>query len=228
MFLADWVDTKEDFTQFLAYAFPGDALASIRQKIETQYPAKLFDFQQKQRMRHVLRDSTFVCNKRQIYNAFHNDSSVYTAKFEMPPAQHGFDMFAIIWHYSVSVSDLIKYAAPKVPDYLLNIFDSIWPAFAPRYQKYFAGHALTGDPNYLISHHYVTWERTVDDGNRLTNSMMMGRLIATNPPFFKLSQDPQSSTENCAFWDEVANDISKVLGKKATPIVNFREQLELR
>ncbi|KAG9185771.1 hypothetical protein G6011_07102 [Alternaria panax] len=227
LFLAKWVDTKEDFTQFLNYAFPGSALASIRHEIEEKYPARLFDFKQRKRMRSVLRDSTFVCNTRQIYNAFHNDSTVYTAKFEMPPAQHGFDMFAIIWKNGLRISDLVKKAAEKVPDFLLDFVDSIWVGFAPRFQRYYVGHALTGNPNYNKISNQPEWEPTVDDGNELTNSMGMGLYPGTRHPFFKSGKDAQSSTENCAFWDEVAKKIS-VLEKESTPFVSFREQLELR
>jgi carboxylesterase type B len=228
LFLAKWVQTKENFTEFLTYAFPGAKLANIRDRIEKQYPARLFDPKQKMRMRKVLRDSTFVCNTRQIYNAFRNDSTVYTAKFEMPPAQHGFDMFALIWHRGVAVSELLKNASEKIPDFILDIFDNIWPVFAPRFQDYFAGHALTGNPNQLHHRRGLEWKPTVDDGNELTNSLKMGLMYPNYAhPFFTSGKDAQNSMENCAFWDEIAKDIS-ALGEKSAPLVSFREQLELR
>jgi carboxylesterase type B len=218
----------DEVSLFLSYAFPGDALANIRDRIAKQYPARLFDSKQKMRMRKVLRDSTFVCNTRQIYNAFHNDSTVYTAKFEMPPAQHGFDMFALIWHRDVAVSELLKNASEKIPDFILDIFDNIWPRFAPRFQNYFAGHALAGDPNYPYHRGGLEWKPTVDDGNELTNSLKMGLMYPNYAhPFFTSGKDAQNSMENCAFWDEIAKDIS-TLGEKSAPLVSFREQLELR
>jgi carboxylesterase type B len=226
LFLAKWVDTEDEFSEFLTYAFPGAALANIRDRIEKQYPAKFFDSQQKMRMRKVLRDSTFVCNTRQIYNAFHNDSTVYTAKFDMPPAQHGFDMFALIWHRGVDVSELLKNASDKIPDFLLVLFDQFWPQFAPRFQAYFVGHAIAGNPNWL-GRRGLNWEPTVDDGNELTNSLKMGLFTDYDHPFFNSGTDAQNSMENCAFWDEIAKDIS-ALEKKSAPLVSFREQLELR
>lgn len=226
LFLAKWVDTEDEFSEFLTYAFPGAALANIRDRIEKQYPAKFFDSQQKMRMRKVLRDSTFVCNTRQIYNAFHNDSTVYTARFDMPPAQHGFDMFALIWHRGVDVSELLKNASDKIPDLLFVLFDQFWPHFAPRFQAYFAGHAIAGDPNWL-GRRGLNWEPTVDDGNELTNSLKMGLYTSHDHPLFNSGRDAQNSMENCAFWDEIAKDIS-ALEKKSAPLVSFREQLELR
>ncbi|CAN9427310.1 unnamed protein product [Alternaria alternata] len=226
LFVADWVETKQNFTQFLSYAFPGVELADIRGRIEKQYPARFFDSKQKMRMRKVLRDSTFVCNTRQIYNAFHNDSTVYSAKFEMPPAQHGFDMFALIWHRGIEISELLKKASEKIPDFLLDMFDGIWPAFAPRFQAYYAGHAIAGNPNWM-NRRGLNWEPTVDDGNELTNSLKMGLYTDWPHPFFKSGKDAQNSMENCAFWDEIAKDIS-ALEKESAPLVSFREQLELR
>ncbi|KAL1792387.1 hypothetical protein ACET3X_008894 [Alternaria dauci] len=227
MFLAEWVDSKEDFTQFLEYAFPGDALTDIRERIQKQYPAKLFDFKQKKRMRNVLRDSTFVCNTRQIYNAFHNNSAVYTAKFDMPPAQHGFDMFALIWHSGVAVSELLKNASEAIPDFFFEMFDSYWPAFAPRFQTYYAGHAITGNPNFIARRGALEWEPTVDDGNEVTNSLKIGLYAGHSNLFFKTGKDEQNSMENCAFWDGIAKDIA-ALDRDSVPLVRFREQLELR
>ena len=222
LFVAKWVKTKEDFTKFVALAFPGDKYANVRERIEEQYPAKMFDFNQNDRMRRVLRDSTFVCNKRQIYNAFHNTSDVYTARYEIPPAQHGFDLFAIVWNHDIEIRDLLKHAF--LPGWMLDIFDSIWASLASRYHIYFAGHALTGDPNYLNSRG-LQWEQTEDDGKEFTNSLRIGlHYLGTNHPLYNIGRDQQSSTENCAFWDEVAAEISKIDAKDASSFVGFRDQ----
>lgn len=84
MFLAKWVETKEDFTEFVRLAFPGDKLGEVRKSIKEKYPPIAFDYNQKQRLRTVLRDSTFVCNKRQVYNAYKSTSTVYTAPHSPP------------------------------------------------------------------------------------------------------------------------------------------------
>ena len=221
LFVARWVNTKEDFTKFVALAFPGEKYSGIRDRIEEQYPAKSFDFSQDLRMRRVLRDSTFVCNKRQIYNAFHNTSTVYTARYEIPPAQHGFDLFAIVWNSEIEVRDLLKYAL--LPEWVLDALDSFWGYMATQYHRYFAGHALVGDPN--IFRQRLRWEPTEDDGNYFTNSLKIGMsYVGNGHPLYALGRDRQSSTENCAFWDEIAAEIAEVDAKDVDKFANFRDQ----
>lgn len=148
-------------------------------EIERKYPSIAFDGNQKRRTRTVLRDSTFVCNNHQIYMAFKNKSQVYTARYEIPPAQHGSDLLPIIWNQRVDVSGLIKVVAPKIPDWLTNVLQTAWMGLATRYQAYFAAHALPGDPNYFNSGRALEWKVTTDDGEELTNSMKIG-LMYTN------------------------------------------------
>jgi hypothetical protein len=147
MFLPKWVDTESDFEGFVGYAYPGDALASVRDEIVELYPPKAFDNNQTRRVAAVLRDSTFVCTNYQIYHAY--KSKVYAARYEMPPASHGFDLFPIIWNTGADISDMLKVLAPWVPEFISNMFEGIWIYLARTYQLYFAGHALSGDPNYL-------------------------------------------------------------------------------
>lgn len=212
LFLADWVKTKADFTKFLELAFPGRALVRVRQSIETKYPSIAYDDNQKQRTRAVLRDSTFVCNNYQIYTAYKNTSQVYAARYEIPPAQHGTDLLPIIWNSNVNIPDLVKVVAPKIPDWLTNILAAIWLPFATRYQLYFAGHALSGDPNHPTHGRGLEWEVTTDDGKELTNAMKIG-LMYTNPrhPFYHLGADAQVSANNCDFWNSVAGSISGLM-----------------
>ncbi|KFZ23475.1 hypothetical protein V502_02048 [Pseudogymnoascus sp. VKM F-4520 (FW-2644)] len=218
MFLAKWVETKEDFTEFVRLAFPGDELGEVRKSIAEKYPPIAFDYNQKQRLRTVLRDSTFVCNKRQVYNAYKSTSTVYTARFEIPPAQHGTDLLAIIWNRSVDIKALVKDLLPKIADWIPNLLEAIWVPMATRYQVYFAGHALSGDPNYL-SNKGLNWEVTTDDGEELTNSLKIGLQYSTpRQKFFALGRDFQTSEDNCAFWDDVAETISGLEGNEARPL----------
>ncbi|OBT60417.1 hypothetical protein VE03_10255 [Pseudogymnoascus sp. 23342-1-I1] len=218
LFLAKWVKTKEDFTEFVRLAFPGDQLGEVRKRIEEKYPPIRFDYNQNRRLRTVLRDSTFVCNKRQIYNAYKNTSTVYAARFEIPPAQHGTDLLAIIWNRSVDIKALIKNRLPKIPDWIPALLEAIWIPIATKYQVYFAGHALSGDPNNLINNG-LKWEVTTDDGDELVNSLKIG-LQYSNPShrFFALGQDRQTSEANCAFWDDIAETISGLEGNEARPL----------
>jgi hypothetical protein len=212
MFLADWVKTEEDFTKFVEYAFPGDALAEVRDDIEKQYPSAAFDGNQQRRMRVVLRDSTFICNNYQIYRAYNDRSQIYASRYEVPPAQHGSELMLIIWNREAEISDIIKGIAPGIPDWLINVLKGIFVPIATRYQTFFAGHALVGDPNFLSRRREIDWEVTTDDGEKLTNAMRIG-IPFIRPPFYRLGSDPQVSKANCEFWDTMAQKITDAVKK---------------
>lgn len=226
MFLADWVQTPDDFTEFVGYAFPGDALVEVRDDIEKQYPSAAFNGNQQARTRVVLRDSTFVCNNYQVYGAYKDESQIYASRYEVPPAQHGSELMLIIWNRNAKISDLIKGIAPKIPNWLIEILQAILVPIATRYQTFFAGHALSGDPNYLTGRRGIRWEKTTDDGEELTNAMRIG-LQFTNPSFFRLGSDPQVSKADCEFWDTTAQKITDAVKKdsvsKEKP-VSFKTQ----
>ena len=226
LFLAEWVKTKDDFTRFVSIAFPGEALAEVRLDIEAQYPSNTFDGNQKKRTRAMLRDSTFVCNNRQVYMAYKNTSQVYATRYEIPPAQHGSDLLPIIWNRGVDVSGLIKAVAPNLPGWLTEILQAVWTPFATRYQRYIAGHALSGDPNNLTRGRGLKWEVTTDDGEQLTNAMKIGLMYA-NPrhPFYSLGSDAQVSASNCDFWNKVAATIMDLKSVQEKKPVGFRTQV---
>ena len=210
LFLADWVKTEADFTKFLSLAFPSPALAGVRESIEKKYPSIAYDYHQKQRMRTVLRDSTFVCNNYQVYKAYKNDSQVYAARYEIPPAQHGTDLLPIIWNNNVQLFNLVQVFGDRFPGWLANLLDIIWVSLATRYQIYFAGHALSGDPNHLLGQRLLPWEKTTDDGEELTNAMKIG-LQYTQQRFYQLGADSYVSATNCDFWNGVARSVSDLM-----------------
>lgn len=211
MFLAKWVTTPAKFTQFVEYAFPGDALAEVRADIEKQYLSSAYADQQA-RTRVVLRDSTFVCNNYQIFKAYNEKTPIYASRYEIPPAQHGSELILLVWNPLVSMSDLLKGLAPKLPDFLKDLLSQILAPIARTYQIYLAGHALTGDPNYLSR--AATWDPTTDDDEGLVNAMRIN-LLYTNPAFFREGADTQVSKNNCEFWDTTAQKISAAMKEES-------------
>lgn len=206
LFLAKWVDTKEQFTQFLSLAFPGNSLSAVRSKIEEKYPSKAFDFNQTLRMRQVLRDSTFVCNKYQLYKAYKDPSEVYAIRYELPPATHGSDLLAIIYNRRFDLSKVLKSFLPKVPEWLLQFLENVFNPMAQKYQLYLAGFGLYGNPNYL-NPRGEEWSIAHDDGDEITNSFRIGLFSLS---LFSTGQDQQTSATACDFWNEIAKEISLV------------------
>lgn len=196
----------------------------MRQNIEDKYPSGTYDNDQQTRLRAVLRDSTFVCNNYQIYQAYKNNSEVYATRYEIPPAQHGNDLLPVIWNEEVDVAGLIKAIVPLLPDWISTVLENIWVPLATRYQKYFAAHALAGDPNYLNFGRDLTWEVTTDNGKELTNAMKVGlQYSSPSHPFYTLGPDVQVAAESCDFWSDLAEKIMIITGSEKKP-TSFRTQ----
>ena len=213
IFVQPWVNTTKAFTAFLNSAFPGPELTSLRASIETQYPAKGPPFlgDQQSRLRKVLQDSTFVCNSRQLYNAY--KGKTYVLQYNMPPGFHGADLLASCWQGHVDVADLIKAFMTDVPLVIAHLLGEIIVPFAFHYQRYFASHALFGEPNQLKLKNAVQWDLSQDDGKMVDNALKAGLLSGGSNPFFNIGVDAESSSDNCDFWNGVADQIDTIFGK---------------
>ncbi|KAL8666304.1 MAG: hypothetical protein Q9202_001573 [Teloschistes flavicans] len=217
IFVRPWVKTPTAFTEFLNLVFPGKKLQSIRESIEDRYPSAgpPFSGDQQARLRKVLQDSTFVCNTRQLYQAY--KGKTYVLQYNLPPAIHGSDLLASTWHQGVDVADLIHSYMKDLPAVIAGIIETVIVPFAIKYQHYFAGHALYGDPNALIRPKWATWEVAKDDGTTIDNALKAS-LLSTGgeDPFFSTGPDLESTSTNCDFWTKVAgeiNSLSKVADK---------------
>lgn len=212
IFVRSWVKKPQDFTRFLNLAFPGDKIQTIREAIEKQYPSRGHPFynNQQDRLRKVLQDSTFVCNTRQLYEAY--KGKTYVVRYDFPPATHGSDLLASSWHQGVDVSDLIKSFIEDLPDAFVGVLQAIISPFASSYQRYFAAHALNGDPNGLNANrrNAVNWELSSDDEGVIENALKAALISPGKNPFFSLTVDRESSTENCDFWTDIARQIGEL------------------
>lgn len=210
IFVRPWVDTSKAFTEFLNLAFPGTKLQRIRDAIENHYPAAGPPFfgNQQARLRKVLQDSTFVCNARQLYEAY--KGKTYIMQYNMPPGTHGSDLLASTWHQGVDIADLINSFVNNLPSAVVSVIESIIVPFATTYQRYFAAHALYGDPNTLNTRNAVTWDVAKDDGDTIDNALKASLLSYGDKPFFNIGPDLESTATNCDFWTQVAGEINNL------------------
>ena len=212
IFERSWVKRPKDFTQFLNLAFPGEKMQTIREAIEKQYPSRGDPFwgNQRYRLRKVLQDSTFVCNTRQLYEAY--KGKTYVLRYTFPPASHGSDLLASSWHQEIDIADLIKSFIENVEDGFVEALQPIIYSFASLYQRYFAAHALNGDPNGLNGNrrHATNWELSSDDRGVNENALQAALIAPGSNPFFGLGVDRESSTGNCEFWTDIARQIGEL------------------
>lgn len=94
-----------------------------------------------------------------------------------------------------------------LPEGVTELLEAIIVPLATRYQLYFAGHALFGDPNAVKPRQFPTWAISKDDGNTIDNALKVGLIPSGGQdPFFSVGPDPQSTSTNCDFWTKVAGE----------------------
>ena len=205
-----WIKTAADFTEFLKSAFPGDKMQKIRDSIEARYPAKGAPFYGKQqaRVRQVLQDSTFTCNSRQLYDAY--KGKTYVMQYNVPTATHGSDLLASCYHRGLDVVPLAKSYIDDLAEATLQLLQAIISYFATTYQRYFAAHALSGDPNTLNEPNARKWQLASDDGDEIDNALKAGLIVHGRTPFFEVGYDRENSAETCNFWNGIAQEIGNL------------------
>ena len=78
-----WVETKSDFTQFVADFLPEQQLAPLRAKIETEYPCEhWWDCDNPGRVESVIQDAVFTCNTRYLYDNYHKVTTTLMMQYD--------------------------------------------------------------------------------------------------------------------------------------------------
>lgn len=210
IFIKKAIDTPTAFTNFVKSVFPGDKMQKIRDSIEARYPSAGPPFlgDQQARVRQVVQDSTFVCNSRQVYDAY--KGKTYVLKYDFPPATHGSDLLAASYHRGLAVGDLLKSYIKDLPEPIVNVLEAVITPFAQRYQRYFGGHAVSGDPNEFNYGRYEKWEIANDDDGTINNALKATLLSFDDTPFFNVGKDLESTAKICDFWKEVAQEIGNL------------------
>ena len=155
-----------------------------------------------------MQDSTFVCNSRQLYDAY--KGKTYVMQYNFPPAFHGSDLLASSYHQGIDVAALVKSYMDDVEDFFIDLLQNVIYAFGTRYQRYFASHALSGDPNTLSNYGSPNWQIAQDDEGLIGKVLKAGLLGTSANPFFSVGVDRESSAVDCDFWKQVAQEIGNL------------------
>ena len=199
--------TEANFNQFLHNFMPQDSLASLREQIKSQYPISPTYPNQTARVAALIRDSTFVCNTRQLYDAYHKNSLVYMMNYRFLAnkglAVHGSDLLPTFFTKTMSFKELLCRS---------NAIKFLFATFARSYQSYLTSHALYGNPNPGAHHGAadVEWPTasTGVDGNYVQGVMEPYLSENLSPPWFRVARnDPLNSRDICSFWTGIASDI---------------------
>ncbi|KAI4161617.1 MAG: hypothetical protein LQ342_004758 [Letrouitia transgressa] len=229
IFVPDFATADARFTTFVSNFMPQQALSTQRNDIYNQYSKQKFPLV-KDRFKAVIRDGSFTCNTRQLFDAYRATSTstymlYYNINYEywgiqiFPPV-HAIDLLPLFRNpeidYEAFLIDLVKqlgkwdwrfkYVAPKAAKF--------YAEFAPKYQSYLVAHAIFGDPN-LGSFKGFPWPTATYTASSTSVSGVQQATVPT--PSFHIVADEINTSANCDFWAKIAAQIDPVGNDKAVP-----------
>ena len=217
--IKDHPKDPQKFEDFLTNFMPQPDLESIKTDIDNRYNSGRFYGNQLRRAAILIRDSTFTCNTRQLFDAYRGQSNITTYMLSygflniVGAAVHASDLVPTFVNQDTDVPALIancdqnilkQFGAKLVGGY---IHDTL----APEYQSKLISHAIYGDPNNISApgSQKVQWKpartHSVDMGNQLWDVLKVEDLPSGNP--FSSGPDNINTADICGFWDDVAQEI---------------------
>ena len=203
------------FNNFLYAFMPGDTLAPLRADIASHYPVTAYQNSQINRTGAIIQDSTFVCNTRQLFDAYSNiNTPVYMMNYHFLAksghAVHGSDLLPTFYNKQMNIAALLcswKLTAP--------VIKALIAPYAKSYQSYLTSFSIFGNPNTGSSGgaHKVNWPvaNASADGNFVQN--VLEPYYSDLPPYFRLAKvDTLNTAETCGYWNGVAQKIMDAPG----------------
>jgi carboxylesterase type B len=210
-FVPQFMRTEADFTTFVNDFLPEPQLAPVRAAVERQYPAQgpPYNGDQRARAGALIRDSTFTCNTRQLYEAYkHRSIGLYMLQYDFLASKnyalHASDLLPTFWNGEMDTAKLFEdllHLSPLLAEAAAFAFDH--SGYAPAYQSYFASHAVFGNPNSARRWNTVPWPNATDNGQELTN-VMETRFSAVLEFFDGETVDHINTRASCDFWTNLA------------------------
>ena len=221
-FVPSWIKTEDNITQYIQNFLPQPSNAALRQKILNQCPCD--NSQPRDCLAAIIRDLSFTCNTRYLFNAYSPtymgnyavDEIVYIKK-----AAHGTDLAPLYWspeaNFSQFLVDTAESAGSSIPDSIIKgmsaFFGGYDTYFAPRYQSRFVSHAVFGDPNQGWDQD-VPWPTAVvnADDNGTLGHVLQAESNIKNASMFVLIDDLQNTEKACNFWLDIASNVTSGSG----------------
>lgn len=213
-FVSKFIQNTTDVEIYVEDLFPQTKLSGLKTAVLKQYPADAYPYGANARSRTaaVIRDMYFTCNTRLLYDAYHNEAKTYMMEYdvlsELGLATHGADLIPLFLN---SESDIIPFLEKQFPPPLnlsAEILAKALKVIAPRFQSYFASHAIYGDPNRLRKSITPHWNPATNGSNYVEQVMEVTArpLHHFNPAF----TDVINSNDACDFWKEAAWNITNL------------------
>lgn len=209
-FVSLFVSDSKSVEEYIGTIFPQRKLSGLRTDVLEQYAADAYS-SAKDRAAAIISDMVFTCNTRLLYEAYHQEAETYMMQYDvghdLGADVHGSDVMALFWN---SRSDIVPFLKIALPDRLKKYagqLGHILGIVAPRYQSYFASHAIHGDPNTGKQKDTPQWNLAKHDSKNIYRVM---EVTGNNSNIFHPEfTDVINTNEACDFWKETARKITE-------------------
>ncbi|KAK4159311.1 Alpha/Beta hydrolase protein [Cladorrhinum sp. PSN259] len=221
-FIPKYVTDWAGFDKLLKSFLPGDSKPRNDQRACISERYKSF-WNQKKRAKNVIQDSMFVCNVRFTYDAaVRQKLPVWLMDYgvfqDLDFALHATDLVPTFWHenasqdaFSTAICDAAgksKFERAECKKLLKKHYWPVLTAIRLRYQKYFVGFIVGGDPNE--SGNEVKWLNPTEGSGGTLNQVMQvtGKKEEKDTQNFNLVQDSLTREATCKFWSCMASAVA--------------------
>ena len=214
-FVPTWINSNQTFETFLANLFPESNLGNVKQEIRAQYNCtSTYNQNWSNCASDLICDVAFTCNTRQLFDAYSTKAYMVQYSFPYPlidsPAKHASDLIPTFWYFGFDLVTMLEN-----PDFgNLNASNAMIFAYAVEllsinYKSYIRDYAIYSDPN--VRHEGINklqWPLATN-GEQIQN-VINARLAFSFHPFFELISDTINTNTTCAFWTDIAKQLSGI------------------
>ena len=204
LFVDGHIKTDEDFTKFLQNLFGQSVVnAGVTQTIENKYPPLSNGNSpyktQGERVRAVVRDSSFTCNARFLAESY--IGKTYSMQYSITPGWHATDLLAPFWSTGISTSPLGNALQLALP---------LFSGFAFAYKSYITSFVRSGNPNskraIINIPPTINWNTANPAGEKVSNVLNAGDLG------FSTISDDKNLKSYCDFWVDFEKKVTELGG----------------
>lgn len=213
-FVRKFIHNESSLEEYVGNFLPQPRLFGVKTAILEQYPANGSPYwgNATNRTEAVLRDMTFTCNTRLLYDAYHNEANTYMMEYDFLSGRglafHASDLLPLFFNPEFDIVPFLKEELPWYLRFLAWTLAKSLNVLAIQYQSYFVSHAIHGDPNTGKKPISPRWNLATNDSNYVKQTMQVGPKL---PPFFNPEfTDITNTNEACDFWKVAAWNITNL------------------
>lgn len=214
LFVPKFIRNETDVEEYITDFFPQPELSGLKDAVLKQYPADGYPYWANARNRTgaIIRDMSFTCNTRLLYDAYHSKAPTYMMEYDVLSkiglALHGTDLLPLFFYPKFDMVYFLTHLPPppKITEAQAIAMAALLKIIGPRYQAYFTSHAIYGDPNKGKKPITPEWKTAINDSNNVKQVMKVtaGPLKFFHPDF----TDIINTNEACDFWKAAARNIT--------------------